>query len=230
MGVGPAEVGTATGVLQEPLGDALLVGVDVEGIAQDTAVGSDEEASSGAGVDESVIVLAVELGEEADFDVSAEFGAVTADTLPEKDGFEGCAGDAGGLGLDVCADEQEGRAVGLAGDCDEDDGALGVGACCRFIVTDAVVSVVLAAAANLVEKIVDVGGVDGLIDEGRELSLDSLGDTVVGRLDADAEDAASGGGPECCSLSDVCLPLLIGDSVFEELGFVLFGGVVASLG
>ena len=230
MSVGPADVCAAAGFLEEALGDALLVDVDVEGIAQEAAVGGDEEAAGGSGVEDAAVVLGVELGEEAEFDVCAEFRAVTAETLPEKDGFEVCAGDAGGLGFDVCAEDEEGWAVGLVGDGDEDGGAFRGGAGGGLVVAYGVVGVVLAAAADLGEKELDLRGVYGLVDKGSELALDCLGDAFVGCLDADAEEVAGGAAAASGALEEIRLPLLVGDGVFEELGLVFFGGVVAALG
>ena len=71
---------------------------------------------------EAAVVLGIELGEEADLDIAAEFGAVAAEILVEEDAFDGGAGDSAGLSFDVGPEEEEGRPGLLIDDGDEEDG------------------------------------------------------------------------------------------------------------
>lgn len=100
----------------------MLVAVEVEGLALEAAMGGEEVAAAGTGRENATVVLGVELGEKADSNVGAEFGAVAAEILPEEDPLEGGAGDAAGLGFDVGAEFEEGRAGALVRHADEDDG------------------------------------------------------------------------------------------------------------
>ena len=63
--IGPAEVGSSSSTLEEALRDSDLILVDIVGVAEQTAVGREEEATGEAGGVEVAVVFGVELGEEA---------------------------------------------------------------------------------------------------------------------------------------------------------------------
>ena len=134
-----------------------------------------------AGVAELAVVLAFEVGVEAEVDLGAQLGAVAAEVLVEQDGVDGGAGDAAGLGGDVDAEVEERRAGFLVADGDEEDGAVRL----VLVVADGVVGVVAAVAADAGEQRVDLLGVDGLVDERSELAQSGYLHAVGGRFDLD---------------------------------------------
>ena len=161
--------------------------------------------------------------------MGAQFGTVATEILIEQDAFDGGARGGGALCLYVGAHNEERWPSLLVGDGDEHGGAvrLGGGA---FLVGDGVVGVVAAVAADVVEQRVDGAGVQRLSNEGLKELFDGVGGAGVGRFDMDTEHAAGRPGNAGGAGAEVFGPLCIVECVFQQLGLVLLGDVVAAGG
>ena len=98
------------------------------------------------------------------------------------------------------------------------------------MVGDGVVGVVAAVAADVVEQRVDGAGVQRLSNEGLKELFDGVGGAGVGRFDMDTEHAAGRPGNAGGAGAEVFGPLCIVECVFQQLGLVLLGDVVAAGG
>ncbi len=205
------------------LGDAIVALVDVEGLARDVGAGSNEKAGVGAWLP---VIFALDAGFEANVDVNANVRAETAEVLPEKDGGEGGSGDAGGLGGDIGAQIEGGRASFFVFYGDEEDGAVGVG----IVVADGVVGVITAVRTDPGEEGFDLPGIDRLIQDGLEDVLDIVREGRRGSFDFDLEDGAGGRAFFGTAMGEIGGPVGVVQGVLEEFGLVSFSGIIAAPG
>src|SRR5580658_8284452 len=231
---GPAGFDTGIEILLQPLSYALLIGPDVDRLADKAGAGLDEVSAGG----QQAIVLGVEDGLEAEVGVGAQLGAVAAQILIDEAQVEFHARDVGGFRGQVGADEQIGWAGGVLAETDENavvglgffragDRLAGIGRRCGWWAEGLVGGVVDAVGLDGVERADGFGGRDGLAFNRLHVGEDLLLRAGLAAFDADLAQHARRRESALVAIGEIGCPVLGIEGVGKQCGAVGLGRQIA---
>src|ERR1039458_3677909 len=219
-------------ILLEALGDALLVGPDIDRFAENPGARLKEES----GWREEPVVFGGEVGHETDACSGTEFRAEAPEVLVDEAQVHLCTSDVGGLSCQIESDEQIGRPDGVF--CETDQYAC-VWTCLVWIVEGACAGG--SRAKGLIAGAVSAVGLDwlqgvesgsrrnGLAFEGLYVGEDLVLGSRVATFHINLAQEAG-----LCQTAEVAgdqvgFPALIVECVAEQGGAVCLGGHVARM-